>query len=143
MNDPEPLTEELLRAYVRGEMYLNLHTAANPAGEIRGQVIPGEAVVTAIEQISLEVPAQIAVRQNYPNPFNPETQIEFDLNRSVTARMIVVNSLGQTVAVLVDRHMTAGTYRVTFDGRGLPSGTYFARLSAGGRVETINMTIVK
>lgn len=38
--DDEPLTPELVRALLNGEIYVNIHTAANPAGEIRGQIYP-------------------------------------------------------------------------------------------------------
>ncbi len=34
------LTPALLSEYLRGNMYLNVHTSANPNGEIRGQIIP-------------------------------------------------------------------------------------------------------
>ena len=35
----QPLTNQLLRELVRGRLYLNAHTSANPGGEIRGQVL--------------------------------------------------------------------------------------------------------
>lgn len=35
-----PLTDAQLRALFRGELYVNVHTAANVAGEIRGQIVP-------------------------------------------------------------------------------------------------------
>jgi len=39
------LTEEQRRALFRGLWYVNIHTANNPGGEIRGQVIPQVAPV--------------------------------------------------------------------------------------------------
>ncbi|MCS6805181.1 MAG: CHRD domain-containing protein [Acidobacteriota bacterium] len=36
----QPLTPTLLKALLAGELYLNIHTALNPPGEIRGQVVP-------------------------------------------------------------------------------------------------------
>lgn len=35
----QPLTPALLKELIRGNIYLNVHTAMNPAGEIRGQVV--------------------------------------------------------------------------------------------------------
>ncbi|MGE5457757.1 MAG: CHRD domain-containing protein [Methanococcaceae archaeon] len=40
INDTEPLTEEMISALVEGRIYINVHTAANPGGEIRGQLLP-------------------------------------------------------------------------------------------------------
>jgi hypothetical protein len=37
----------------------------------------------------------------------------------------------------------AGTFEVTFDATGLPSGMYFYRLEAGNYVETRRMVVVK
>jgi hypothetical protein len=39
------LTEDLRRALFQGLWYVNIHTANNPGGEIRGQVIPQLAPV--------------------------------------------------------------------------------------------------
>jgi hypothetical protein len=37
--DAQPLTPELVADLLAGNLYVNIHTAANPGGEIRGQVI--------------------------------------------------------------------------------------------------------
>lgn len=36
------LTEELLARFMEGNLYYNVHTAANPGGEIRGQLLPAQ-----------------------------------------------------------------------------------------------------
>jgi hypothetical protein len=36
----QPLTDALIDALLAGQVYLNIHTQANPGGELRGQVIP-------------------------------------------------------------------------------------------------------
>ena len=36
------ISDELLAALLKGELYYNVHTAANPGGEIRGQLIPAQ-----------------------------------------------------------------------------------------------------
>jgi hypothetical protein len=96
-----------------------------------------------IQGIGSNVPSVFALRQNYPNPFNPVTFIEFDLPKSEYVELVVFNSLGQQVKTLVEQDMNAGSYRVDFDARNLPSGTYYYRLIAGNFVETKKMVIVK
>jgi hypothetical protein len=98
----EALTAELTSELLAGNIYLNVHTAANGGGEIRGQILPGAVVSTAIEVVDAEVPDAIRLSQNYPNPFNPVTTIEFALDQDTRATLAVFNVLGQKVATLVD-----------------------------------------
>jgi hypothetical protein len=93
-------------------------------------------VVTAVTGISGEengVPAQYVLDQNYPNPFNPVTHIRFGLPRAGKVRITVYNVLGQKVAVLTDKTMTAGYHTVSFEASRFSSGLYFYRLEADGR----------
>ena len=54
----QPLTDLLLRELVKGRLYMNVHTAANAGGEIRGQVLLNSgASFTAKMDGSQEVPA--------------------------------------------------------------------------------------
>lgn len=142
-DDAEPLTDELLLDVLSGETYLNIHTAANQGGEVRGQVRPRGAVITSVEQVRGESPERLSLRPNYPNPFNPTTHLEFTLNRTARVRLSVYNILGREVAVLVDRRLTAGVYQADFQAGDLPSGMYLARLDAGGQTEVRRMMLVK
>ncbi|HET9327627.1 MAG TPA: CHRD domain-containing protein, partial [Candidatus Eisenbacteria bacterium] len=38
--DPQPLTPAMVTELMKGNLYFNVHTAANPAGESRGQIVP-------------------------------------------------------------------------------------------------------
>jgi hypothetical protein len=55
----------------------------------------------------------------------------------------VFDLLGREVAVLKDAFSEAGTHRVTFDGSGLASGIYFARLEAGDFSQTKKLMLMK
>ncbi|MBT8399881.1 MAG: CHRD domain-containing protein, partial [Rhodothermia bacterium] len=46
-DDEGGLTPELLTALLNGELYLNIHTTANPAGELRGQILRAGATALA------------------------------------------------------------------------------------------------
>lgn len=72
----------------------------------------------------------------YPNPFSAQTTLRFALERSGRVTLSVYDLLGRLVTRLVDRELTAGDQRITFDGSELASGTYLYRLETQGRVST-------
>ncbi|MCI0329382.1 MAG: S8 family serine peptidase [candidate division Zixibacteria bacterium] len=94
------------------------------------------------------IPLKFELRQNYPNPFNANTNISFHLVAASKVELVVYNILGARVRTLVDDTRPAGTYEAVFDGRDdkgrtLSSGTYFYKLTAGDKVVTKQMVLVK
>nr|MCU0332410.1 T9SS type A sorting domain-containing protein [Ignavibacteriaceae bacterium] len=83
------------------------------------------------------------LEQNYPNPFNPVTNFEFRISNFGFVIINIYDVLGNEIAVLVNTELPAGTHKVTFDGTGIPSGTYFYRLKAGNYIETKKMVLLK
>ena len=81
--------------------------------------------------------------QNYPNPFNPTTQINYSLQESNFVSLKVYNSIAELVSTLVNEEKPAGSYSISFDGSGLPSGIYFYRLTSGSFNETRKMILLK
>ena len=81
--------------------------------------------------------------QNYPNPFNPTTKIKFDIPKSSFVKMIVYNSLGKEVSILVNEKLSAGSYEVNWDGSIYPNGVYFYTLLSGDFKETKKMLLLK
>jgi beta-glucanase (GH16 family) len=89
------------------------------------------------------VPSTCTLAQNYPNPFNPSTAIHFSIGSEQKVRLAVYDVLGSEVAVLADGTMQAGSHRVEWDARTIPSGVYFYRLRAGSFVETKRLVLQK
>ncbi len=140
----QPLTDANVDSLLAGKVYVNFHTAANPGGEIRGQVTFPSGGATSVERLSETVPASFELRQNYPNPFNPSTTITFDIQSAGRVTLQVFNILGQEVATLVNEVKAPGTYATRLDGAGLPSGTYIYRLqSDAGKVQVRKMMLLK
>jgi hypothetical protein len=81
--------------------------------------------------------------QNYPNPFNPSTKIKFSLPVSDEIKLAVYDILGQEVAVLVNGFRNAGTYEVTWEASGLPSGIYIYTIQSSNTFITKKMTLLK
>lgn len=90
-----------------------------------------------------ETPISITLNQNYPNPFNPSTNISFTIPISEEVRLEVFNLLGQSVAVIADGRLSAGSHTLSFDGSGLSSGVYIYRLTGSGFSETRKMLLIK
>ncbi|MCZ7557795.1 MAG: T9SS type A sorting domain-containing protein [Bacteroidia bacterium] len=72
----------------------------------------------------------------WPNPFTTETMLTYELGNARTIRLSVHDMLGREVAVLAEGWRVAGRHTVVFRAQDLPSGMFFARLQAGGSVET-------
>lgn len=67
---------------------------------------------------------------NYPNPFVESTRITFRTRGGHTL-IYVIDPLGRVIRTLTDKVYAPGTYNVTFDSGGLPTGVYYARLQNG------------
>ncbi|MBE2255870.1 MAG: CHRD domain-containing protein [Ignavibacteria bacterium] len=142
-NDMTPLTQTLMNEIYDNRIYLNVHTAANPNGEIRGQVSTGNIVIVGISQIGSNVPDKFTLNQNYPNPFNPSTTIEFSINKSGLTVLKIYNVAGQEIAKVLNQNLTPGSYRVDFKANTLASGIYFYTLENNGFKETKRMMLIK
>ena len=87
-------------------------------------------------------------RRNVPNPFNPTTTLRFDLSMADGVRLEVYDVAGRLVRTLVNADLPAGTHSAVWDGKdvrgaGAASGSYVARLSAGGKTASIRMLHVR
>lgn len=99
--------------------------------------------ITSVEASDNLIPGSFELRQNYPNPFNPSTTIEFALPKSAFVTLRVYDVLGRQVGELVNAKLGAGNYKTQWDARGLATGVYFYRLTAGEFVETKKLLFLK
>lgn len=72
----------------------------------------------------------VSLVNNYPNPFTETTTISFTTKGGHTL-IQVMDALGRVIRTPIDRDYVAGTYNVTFDSYGLPSGVYYVRFQNG------------
>ena len=105
--------------------------------------VTGNSMVETSNEELTSIPDQIVLEQNYPNPFNPSTNISFTIPISEEVRLEVFNLLGQSVAVIADGRLSAGSHTLSFDGSGLSSGVYIYRLTGSGFSETRKMLLIK
>lgn len=72
--DARALTVDEIGAFIRGELYFNVHTEANPPGEIRGQIDPGNTTrfMVRLENISTAETLNVASSNTtQPVPLSP------------------------------------------------------------------------
>ncbi len=103
------------------------------------------AIVT---DINTALPARFALYPNYPNPFNPATEIRYAIPQKSQVVLVIYNSLGQQVRMLVNERQNPGVYTSRWDGtddRGkmVPSGVYLYRLQAEDRLLTGKMLLLR
>ena len=89
------------------------------------------------------IPENFVLHNAYPNPFNPSTNIRFDLPSQLKVKLEVYNITGQLVKTLKDSNMEPGYYEVNWDASSVASGAYFVKLSAGSRVSTQKIMLIK
>ena len=90
-----------------------------------------------------EIPKAFNLYQAYPNPFNPSATIKFDIPKSAEVSIKVYNTIGQEVATLINGHVEAGSYSVTWDAANFSSGVYFYRINSGDYTNIRKMVLIK
>ncbi len=103
---------------------------------------------TGVDDPSKIIPDRFVLHQNYPNPFNPTTTITYSLPRSADVQIDIYNILGRRVIKLVDEFQKAGNHSIQWNGRDnhgneAASGIYFYRISAGDKVRSRKMLLLK
>ena len=127
------------------EKWIVQSVRANPTGrpvvaQMIGNDIP--SLVRSAKQLE-QLPTVYSLGQNYPNPFNPTTTIGYVLQEKSNAKLTILNTIGEEMAVLVNEEQDKGYHKVEFDGMNLTSGVYFYRLQAGNYVETKKMLLLR
>lgn len=93
-------------------------------------------------------PRSFSINGNHPNPFNARTVIEFNLDISVPAGIVIYDVLGRKVRTISLPSLSPGLNSIIWDatgddGRKVSSGVYIYRLNAGRNTGVGRMTFVK
>ncbi len=129
--------------FLRGFGVRRLQSALFSASTIYIDDIRANGSVTGTGGNVAGVPSSFELFQNYPNPFNPTTVISYQLSAVSRVTLKVYDVLGREVATLVNDTQNPGTYSVNFNATGLPSGTYFYRITGGSNSPVMKMLILK
>jgi len=99
--------------------------------------------LVGISKESNNFPMDYTLSQNYPNPFNPGTVISYSLPIASIVKLIVYNTLGQTVKILENGFKNAANYSINFNAADLPSGIYFYKIETGQFSQIKKMVLLK
>lgn len=94
-------------------------------------------------EIDVRILDEYTLEQNYPNPFNAVTIIGYVLKENANAKLVLLNAIGEEIAVLVNEEQDKGYHKVEFSAKELSSGVYFYQLRAGDFIETKKMILLK
>jgi hypothetical protein len=103
----------------------------------------GTVCLTDDGNVEAVQPAGVDLLSAFPNPFNPGTTLALDLSQTGPARVEVYNLKGERVATLADGIFEAGRHELAFNGAGLSSGVYLARLSTERGEQTSRLLLTK
>lgn len=81
--------------------------------------------------LSVADPAAALALNLYPNPAQTDLHLSFQLERSTTVRISLLDLPGREVLPPVTAHLPAGTQQQTLSLASLPRGTYLVHLQAG------------
>ncbi|MBK8166932.1 MAG: hypothetical protein IPK64_13395 [bacterium] len=92
--------------------------------------------------------ARMTLFDAVPNPFNPRTTLRFELPHTALVHLAIHDLRGRLVRSLVDEELAAGEHEKVWNGlddTGAPvaSGTYLARIDAGGQLATSWLTLIR
>ena len=114
-----------------------------PVFKVSAKGILGE-IITYVSQEYQEIfPLETILYQNYPNPFNPTTTINFSLPEENNVKLKIYNTLGQTVAELVNSKLEAGQHSYRWDAKNYSSGIYFYELKTDKLISIKKMILIK
>ena len=110
-------------------------------GDVSDWPCSGESLADAAS--CEQLPASITLADPFPNPFNSETILSFFLPAGERVILSVYNIEGKESAALIDEYLPGGNHQASLRGERLSSGVYFARLTAGGSVQTVKLLHLK
>jgi len=110
-------------------------------------------IANLIQSVSDDNPvvSRFELLQNYPNPFNPKSEIGIRIAETGQVTLKVYDLLGREVAILLEAQKAPGSYSVTWDAAGFPSGVYYYRMHvqpaegghAGDYIETKKLVLLR
>ncbi len=132
LDEPDPLGSGqfsidgvFASALAGGNTYVNVHTAANPDGEVRGQVRLGSLCNVSANDFVTYVSGLTV----YPNPANEAATVRFESERAFDGQLVLTNLTGQHVSSQ-NIKVETGETSVNIPLNNWPAGLYFGQITS-------------
>ncbi len=122
-------------------MYQVLVTDANNCDATISVDVGGPSVVSSADEGTNA--AELAILGIAPNPSADIITIHYSIPGQDNVRLEIHDQLGKVLAVPVSTVQTSGGYRLSFDGRALPAGTYFCRLQTSQGAHSVQFVLMR
>ncbi len=146
-NNGRDMTERTLAhiRYMKIELLLDLDRINSSTQREREKEI--DRMLYSLDEIdkkdSAIQPTQFDLFNAYPNPFNSSVRLTYEMSEEKQASLCIFDLSGRLVATPVDGVIKVGEHSVNWDASSMPSGIYMCRLSAGSKVKTSKLALVK
>ena len=104
----------------------------------------GVSRLTTRSEMIVEKPEEMEVNLSvFPNPFNDQLNLEYQLESPSHVRVTIINTMGATVATLIDEQQGAGYHEKVFhpDASRFQNGIYLLRMEAVGEESTFTRVV--
>jgi Secretion system C-terminal sorting domain len=102
--------------------------------------------VDSLQSLGVEegaaLPSGYETLTSWPNPFNQRTSVVVRIEQPAKASLRLYDLLGREVRELITETLQPGLRRLSLDGSGLASGTYFLHLELDGRPATTKRIVL-
>ena len=89
------------------------------------------------------MPSDFNLGQAYPNPFNPVVNIPFSLSKLAQVKIDIYDINGNRVDKVVNQIYSAGVYNLSWEAKGLSSGTYLIIAEFGDVAQQQKIVLMK
>lgn len=99
-------------------------------------------VITWMPDLSSDDSSPVMIRI-YPNPILLRSEINYQISKSKSVVLKVLDIRGSEISTLVNENQAPGEHIIPFDASGLPAGIYFIWLQAGEDITTTKLVVMR
>lgn len=125
-------TTTFIDSIANGLTYFNFHNAANPGGEIRGQ-IGADLVQECLANATLELNGERFAVKVSPNPVSERLNINFNSNEQFGAQLVILDVAGRQIAVQ-NVTILRGPNNLELPMSNVNNGIYFVQMRQSNRL---------